>query len=760
MSLLIIVPKEHGKSYITAGQIFADMYKKITDREALISAKDDCKSNLVLIGSDSVNDFLMNEMLEGNISDLGIRYGTDDYCIRTYKKGQRNILILAGGRARSTIYAVYGYFEKFLGCRYFWDGDVIAKNDTVLLEGIDVTERPRFDYRGLRYFAHRGLKRFQAEHWSFEDWQRELDWMMKKRLNFFMLRIGMDDVWQRAFPENVPYPKEYYKSEMDGYDDRSDFWTLQYRGKLREKVMRYARLLDIMSPTDTGTMTHWYSRTPQEFLDSKKPTFLEQADNQYIQNNSGRIFDFRLNENMEYYTKLTKTMASEYDDNNYLFHTIGLGERKIFKDNNKNFILKKICYRKIGEYLRKEYPNSMLMIGTWDFVGWWQPTEVQKLIKELDPQRTIILDYTSEGSDKIQNFTSWGFEKKFPWIFGLFHAYESESELRGPYYRTEKRLKRAADDEYCKGMILWPELSHSDPIVLEYLSENAWSPNKKSLEEIVKEYSIGRYGRFGEQMNECWQRFIPFMKLSSWGGYTSIDNKASFTTDSFWYTHSDLFVKPVNFLIDAKDSKRTAEYYEDVISQASKMTNELCEVITILAKINAETDNLFIQRDSIDIVRTICGRYLNYIIAKAAYGFGIPMNISNAKKQYLNIISLLADLLWFGADFSIYDTLKQLAKTAPVNPEFEKTLKNNITNVYCIQYCSELVDNVCIEEGKSAFEWLEKPYEFSKLREKSQKNQEKFKKTPLASMQRKPEQALNETMLAIAKEIKNAGVML
>ena len=26
----------------------------------------------------------------------------------------------------------------------------------------------------LRYFAHRGLKRFQAEHWSLADWQREI----------------------------------------------------------------------------------------------------------------------------------------------------------------------------------------------------------------------------------------------------------------------------------------------------------------------------------------------------------------------------------------------------------------------------------------------------------------------------------------------------------------------------------------------------------------------------------------------------------
>ena len=39
----------------------------------------------------------------------------------------------------------------------------------VVVGGMDVVETPRFRYRGLRYFAHRGLHRFQAEHWDLDD---------------------------------------------------------------------------------------------------------------------------------------------------------------------------------------------------------------------------------------------------------------------------------------------------------------------------------------------------------------------------------------------------------------------------------------------------------------------------------------------------------------------------------------------------------------------------------------------------------------
>ncbi|MCY2993494.1 MAG: hypothetical protein NTY19_37290 [Planctomycetota bacterium] len=159
------------------------------------------------------------------------------------------------------LYAVYDFFRRQAGTEYFWDGDVIPKRDTIDFAGLDVIEKPRFAYRGLRYFAHRGLHRFQAEHWDLEGWQREIDWCVKKRFNLFMLRTGIDDLFQRAFPGEVPYPPIDAK-DPDGvdrsYDDRTSFWALKYRGELRKQVLQYARDRGLLHPEDTGTITHWY----------------------------------------------------------------------------------------------------------------------------------------------------------------------------------------------------------------------------------------------------------------------------------------------------------------------------------------------------------------------------------------------------------------------------------------------------------------------------------------------------------------------
>ena len=127
MSVLILKPTGCHSAYAHATRIACEFYSKVTGTEPAVSECDDLCSDLIVIGSDSVNDFAMNEILSGDIQGFDIRYGTDDYCLHSYEKDGRRILVLAGGRGRSTIYAVYDLFERFADCRYFWDGDIISQ---------------------------------------------------------------------------------------------------------------------------------------------------------------------------------------------------------------------------------------------------------------------------------------------------------------------------------------------------------------------------------------------------------------------------------------------------------------------------------------------------------------------------------------------------------------------------------------------------------------------------------------------------------
>ncbi|MBR2353223.1 MAG: hypothetical protein IKC59_08415 [Clostridia bacterium] len=764
MSVLILKPEGCHSAYAKAAEITREMYRKVTGTEPSIAESDDLCSDLIVIGSDNVNDFAMNEILCGNIQSFDIRYGTDDYCLHSYKKGDRRILVLAGGRGRSTVYAVYDLFERFGDCHYFWDGDVIPHKDLLSFDDFHIVESPRFDYRGLRYFAHRGLKRFQAEHWSFDDWQAELDWMMKKRLNFFMLRIGMDDVWQRAFPDIVKYPDTYNIIENEeGYNNRSDFWTLRYRGELRERILSYARELDLIYPTDCGTMTHWYSRTPVSFLENRKPDFLVQANRQYVESDTGKVFDFRKKENMQHYMQLTRTMVNEYEKRNDYFHTIGLGERMIYDDPQKNLALKLIAYRRITEALRNDYPNSTLFLATWDFIGWWSPDDVKKLVAELDPSRTVVLDYTSEVDDPDTCFLNWGVVHRFPWVFGLFHAYESESELRGPYRKTAERLSVAAEDPYCKGMILWPELSHSDPIVLEYLSENAWSPLKNTIEETVEEFCKKRYGVYADEMNSCWQDFLPFMMQGSWGGYSkrAEDDEHGIEYYNKWLSHSDFWATPLRALRYQNDL-RFQKQVNLKVTAAKQELDKVIGVIERLAELPAVWEHAFMRRDAIDIIRTAAGRILNFLIGTATYEKDHDL-IKQKRALYLELYRGLEELLGTSKDFSMYHTLLAVKETAPTNPNFEATLKENISCNYCRQYAYELMRLLLRPEAELVFDWMLTKKEQSDndyVQEQAKEIFNHYLATPLADVQPTSDTDPCKAALIIAKCLKEAKALL
>ena len=211
--LTVLTPPVGERAYQIAGNQFADLWHQVTgQRPAVQQAEIDQRvppaGDVILIGSDAVHPIVHTLIHDAVLDGLELQYGGDNYRILSVPLEGRQLVIVAGGSGRSTIYAVYDFFRRQAGAEYFWDGDRIPRRDAIELAGIDVLQKPHFGYRGLRYFAHRGLHRFQAEHWDLEDWQREIDWMMKERFNLFMLRTGIDDLFQRAFPDEVTYPRD------------------------------------------------------------------------------------------------------------------------------------------------------------------------------------------------------------------------------------------------------------------------------------------------------------------------------------------------------------------------------------------------------------------------------------------------------------------------------------------------------------------------------------------------------------------------
>jgi len=702
--MYILSPVSGDSSYAYAVSKFKEMYSAVCGREIDILTTPSQTEDMIIIGSEAVQPFVYGKIPGG----LPIKAGSDDYCLKSVEENGRNLLFLAGGRGRSTIYAVYDFFERRCGCHYFWDGDIIPSCETVDITGLDITESPRFIYRAIRYFAHRGLERFQAEHWDLAEWKKEIDWLLKSRLNVFMLRIGIDDLFQKAFPDFVSYPsnEERLPEATESYNDRTTFWPLAYRGELRKKVLDYAFSLDLIHPEDCGTMTHWYSRTPLDFLNHEKPTFLNQT-NKSQSEQTGLVWDIFDEKNIQNYRHLTDTHIKEYGKPE-LFHTIGLAERTYNTDRRVNTDLKKYAYRRIIDYVSSNYPNAPLMIAAWDFYFTLQDDEVREIVRMFDPEKTVILDYTVDLKRENNNFEKWDIIGNIPWIFGIFHAYEPQNHIHGDYEYITEKLKTADRDPFCKGMAFWPEVSHSDTLMLEYFRENAWRPSGRTVEEIAFEMCDKRYASAAQTMKEIWKAFLPVLKLPS----------KCYTPVFFDILNpNETFLSVIN-IENASHSQACGNWngFEDYGGTFDSSIKKLFELVHDLPE--SLWNNAFIKRDAVDMMKSALLKKLQYKYIKLAYsvkrmleGSGNPESIRILSLYTKKMLGLFGELLGLHDDYSMYVSLRKLEKNRPINPHFENALKENTVNWYCRSSIYELVEGIYKKEADVFYEWLGKTAE-------------------------------------------------
>lgn len=597
------------------------------------------------------------------------RSGHDAYTVRETE----GTLVFTGSNERSVLYAVYDFFERN-GCAWFWDGDRLPPKRDIPVAGIDIREESKFEYRAIRYFAHRGLTRFQAEHWGIDEWKREIDWCLKRRLNCLMPRIGMDDIWQKAFPSLVPYPdpRKPVHTERAGYDNRNLFWPLQYRGELRRELTAYATARGLLVPTDFGTMTHWYSRTPKEFLDAKNPPFLPQASSDYSEP-TGLVWDIFQPGWLDDYWRLTQAALDAGYGGRELLHTIGLGERLCYSDRTKNLGLKKDVMEKLFKLADEKSPQSKILLAGWDFYAAWSPQEVRSFVPSLDRKNLIVWDYEADSRagwnarflEPHGNFTDWGLVGRIPYTFGIFLAYEQALDIRADYSLIEERQKVIENDPMCKGYIFWPESSHTDIFLLRYFTANAWKGGLTSA-ELLPPFCRGRYAGQAPLFERVWRRVIPVGALLDWYGNYGMS------------------------LVASTLSRQENSLWERSFMEWTRALDGCEEIFAALADVKWTDD--FVRRDSIDLARTVLDRLLEakrrqLVLAYESWRKGIlgeQSRLDSVVSDFESLSSAMPRLLALHEDYSLADSLARLNVVHPVaNPDFDHVLVDNAVNGYC-----------------------------------------------------------------------------
>ena len=139
-------------------------------------------SNLILIGRQKTNSLIADLVTAGKVELSASSPGGDGFIVKTVDHNSLHYLVLGGSRGRGNLYAVYNFLEKECGVGFFWDGDQAPAKSTLVFSSIDRTEIPAL---ARRNYWNPTAWHYTSKYWSTTDWNKEFDWMCKRKLNTY-----------------------------------------------------------------------------------------------------------------------------------------------------------------------------------------------------------------------------------------------------------------------------------------------------------------------------------------------------------------------------------------------------------------------------------------------------------------------------------------------------------------------------------------------------------------------------------------------
>lgn len=456
---------------------------------------------------------------------------------------------------------------------------------------------------------------------------------------------------------------------------------------LRKRLLAYAFERDLMHPEDCGTMTHWYSRTPLDFLRAKTPKLLSQNSGIYSEQ-TGLVWDIADDANLDNYFALTAAHIREYGQAG-LFHTIGLAERTYSDDREANLRLKKYVYRRICRYIQENYPGSRLLLASWDLYFTYTNDEVRRLLAELDREQVILFDYTSDSQTE-NSVLNWDVMGRFPWIFGIFQAYEPNSEIRNDYAFIERVMEKAKRDpalRRLRSLARAVACRHVHARIRRRQRVGGRGDRRAPLRGGLLPPPLRRAergdaaraaGDAGRLRRLCLER----------GRRRQAEDRPVFQHLRPFRVHRGRVRRPLRRPDRA----------------SGKDAGLRAGLERALEKIDLTDER--VRRDVWDIRRTLLGRRISLTILQIRRAYLAGEAFDALCESCLEQTEALQRLLAAHSDYSLRASLERLKTVAPVNPLFERTLKENANNMYCRSYIAELAADVYLPEQRLLFEAL------------------------------------------------------
>ena len=547
--------------------------------------------------------------------------------------------LVRGNSPVSIAMGINWYLKYHAGIHLSWNGMTTRLPDK--LPPVKQKERHETTL-ALRYDLNYCTYSYSMAFWTWERWEREIDWMALHGINLPLTLVGSDVVWRRVllrlgysaeeadrFIAGPAFQAWWLMNNLEGWGGPNPESWYRHSEQLQKKILQRMREYGIkpvfpgysgMIPHDAPQRLQLHTANPGKWCGYQRPAFLQPTDPRFPE--IARIYyeeQARLFGKADYYSMDPCREG-------------GNGEGGDLQRSGEA-----IC-----RAMKQHSPKAVWVIQA------WQANPRPALIDHLQQGDVLVLDLSSESCPQWGDSTTAGSRKggfgKHTWLYCMLLNYGGNVGLHGKMDHLIESFYRARQSTYghtMKGIGMTMEGIENNPVMYELLSELPWRAERFSREEWLKGYVTARYGCQNSQVMAAWE-------LLAGSIYNCPpENRQQGTHESVFCARPRLDVRQASSWAASRDYYRPT----DILRAANMM----------LAAADELRGNNNYEYDLTDILRQAVaekGRMVSAVMT-AAYKAGEAGLFHEASQRFLQLILLQDRLLATRPEFKVGRWIEQ-----------------------------------------------------------------------------------------------------